>query len=62
MNDSNLNDPYVQKATLTSDGKPWTQRCYVCLKAINFLKDASISFVRVPPYVRHKKCYPGMPK
>lgn len=58
MND-NLKDPFVQKPTLTADGKPWVQRCFVCLKPVNFLKDTPwVEYVKVDPYVRHKRCYP----
>jgi hypothetical protein len=58
MND-HLKDPFVIKPVLTVDGKPWTQRCYVCLKPVNFIKDPSANtWLRVPPYVRHRKCYP----
>ena len=54
-----LNDPFVKAPTKTSDGRPWTQRCYVCSEAIDFLKDpGGLRWLRVGPYVRHRKCYP----
>jgi hypothetical protein len=57
MND-NLKDPYVANPTKTSDGRPWTQRCFVCLKVVDFLKMTSwTEFVKVGQYVRHKKCH-----
>lgn len=52
---------YQQKPVLTSEGKPWTQRCYVCDKNINFIKEPACKRVKVGDLVRHKKCYPGMP-
>jgi hypothetical protein len=59
MINDNLQDPYVQKPTLTSDGKPWTQRCYICLKPVDFLKMLPwVEYVKVGQYARHKKCYP----
>lgn len=58
MND-NLNDPYVKEPTLTSDHRPWTQRCLVCLKPVNFINDPrGLTWLRVGQYVRHIKCYP----
>lgn len=52
---------YQLKPALTADGKPWAQRCYVCDKAINLIKDPKVKRVHVGELVRHKKCYPGMP-
>jgi hypothetical protein len=50
---------YQLKPTLTAEGKPWVQQCYIgCGVAINFLKDASTSWIRVGHLVRHKKCLP----
>jgi len=55
----NLKDPYVIKPSLTADGKPWVQRCMVCLKPVNFIKMKSwVEYVHVGNFVRHKKCYP----
>lgn len=51
-----ITDPYVLKPVLTADGRPWTQRCYVCTKTVNFLKGDLR--VHVGPLVRHKKCHP----
>jgi hypothetical protein len=57
--EDNLKDPFVQKPTLTADGKPWVQRCFICLNSVNFLKDTPwVDYVKVAQYVRHKKCYP----
>lgn len=59
MDNPNLRDPYVQRPTFTSDKKPWTQRCFVCLKVVNFLKDTpGVEYIHVAQYVRHRKCYP----
>ena len=56
---NNLNDPFVKKPTLTSEGLPWTQRCFICLKPVNFLKDSrAFGWIRVGEFVRHRKCYP----
>lgn len=52
---------YQSKPVLTSDGKPWVQRCYVCDKPINLLKTAPHMVVKVGELRRHKKCWPGMP-
>jgi hypothetical protein len=58
--EDNLKDPYVIAPTLTADGKPWIQRCYICLKPVDFLKMlSSVEYVRAGKYVRHKKCYPS---
>lgn len=56
----NLNE-YQRNPTLTADGRAWIQRCYVCDKSINFLKDPACKRVKVGELVRHKKCWPGMP-
>ena len=57
--EDNLKDPYVANSSKTSDGKPWVQRCYICLKPVDFLKMKSwVEYVRVGQYVRHKKCHP----
>ena len=53
---ADVTDPFMLKPSLTADGKPWVQRCYVCTKAVNFLKGDL--YVRVEPLVRHKKCTP----
>ena len=46
----------------TSDGRLWCQRCYVCDKSIDFLKDPSgFRWLRVENLVRHRKCFPGIP-
>jgi len=55
----NLKDPYVMNPTKTVEGKPWIQRCFVCLKPVDFLKMLPwVEYVKVAQYVRHKKCYP----
>lgn len=56
-----LNQHQLQPV-LTSDGRPWVQRCYVCDKSIDMIKLPRVKWVRVDKLVRHKKCYPGMPK
>lgn len=52
----NKTDPYRLKPSLTADGKPWVQRCLYCPKVVNFLKGDL--YIRIGPYVRHKKCLP----
>lgn len=51
-----ITDPYMLKPTLTSNGKEWVQRCFVCAKPVNFLKTTPDQRVRVGNMVRHKKC------
>lgn len=47
----------------TADGRLWAQNCYVCNRQIDFLKDPSAyKWIRVDTLVRHRKCYPGMPR
>jgi hypothetical protein len=59
MENKNLLDPFVQKPTLTADGRPWVQRCYVCLKSVDFIRmKAGAEYLHVGQYVRHKRCYP----
>lgn len=54
-----IKDPYMLKATLTADGRPWVQRCYVCGKSINYLKMRhGVEFWKVGELVRHRKCNP----
>lgn len=54
----NLNQ-YQLQPVLTASGKAWVQRCYVCDKAIDFIKDPSgWKWIRVDELVRHRKCYP----
>ncbi len=53
---------YQLRPVRTADGRLWVQRCFVCDKPINFIKDASVSWVRVGELVRHKKCFPGVPR
>lgn len=55
-------NPHQLKPVLTSDGRPWVQRCFICDKSIDFLKNIPSFWVRVGELVRHRKCYPGMPK
>lgn len=44
---------------LTQDGVKWVQNCFICNRQINFLKDPQgLKWIRVPPYVRHRKCLP----
>jgi hypothetical protein len=59
MTMKDITDPYVLKPCLTADGKPWTQRCYICKKPVNFLKMSwGSQWIRDGEVVRHKKCYP----
>ena len=63
MVNKNFEDPFVQKPSLTADGHPWVQRCFICLKSVDFLKDIPwVRYVKVGQYVRHKKCYPPSAK
>ena len=53
-------DEFTAKPTLTADGRPWVQRCFVCTFAVNFLKmKAGVEYIRVGNLVRHKKCRPA---
>lgn len=56
----NFNE-YQLKPVLTSDGRPWVQRCYVCDRSINFLKLPAYLRIKVGELVRHRKCFPGLP-
>lgn len=58
MTIKDITDPFILKPVTTADGRPWCQRCYVCVKSVNFIKDPSQSWVRVGELVRHKKCLP----
>jgi hypothetical protein len=51
-----ITDPYMLKPCLTSEGKPWTQRCFVCARPVDFLKTTPDQRVRVGELVRHAKC------
>lgn len=54
-----ITDPYMLKPTLTADGKPWVQRCYICGKSVDFLKMSwGSQWLKVGNLVRHKKCLP----
>lgn len=54
---------YQLEPCKTADGRLWVQRCYVCDNQIDFLKDPSgYKWLRVDRLVRHRKCYPGMPR
>lgn len=57
--DSPNTDPYVLRPTLTPDGRPWVQRCYVCRKGVNLLHGSPDQRVRAGELVRHKRCRPG---
>ena len=50
------------KPVKTAEGEDWCQNCYVCNKQINFFKMPREKWVRIDFLVRHKKCWPGMPK
>jgi hypothetical protein len=57
MKSSEITDPLMCQSVKTSDGRPWVQRCFICSKPVDFLKmKAGAEWVRVGPYVRHKKC------
>lgn len=59
MTIAEIKDPMMLKPTLTADGKPWVQRCYVCGHTVNFLKESwGSQWVRVDQVVRHKNCRP----
>lgn len=51
-----ITDPYMLKPCLTSDGRPWIQRCFICKKSVDFLKTLPTQRVRVGHLVRHAKC------
>lgn len=53
---------YQLKPVRTADGRRWVQRCFLCDKSVDFLKDAKSSWVAVGELVRHRKCYPGVPR
>lgn len=53
-----ITDPYMLKPTLTADGRPWVQRCFVCGKLVDYLKTTGVERVRVGGLVRHKACKP----
>lgn len=55
---ADITDPYKLAPCKTADGKAWTQRCYVCGKSVNFLKDPKGSWVKLDPVVRHINCTP----
>lgn len=63
-----MTDNTLTKPVLTSDGRPWVQKCYVCLRLVDFLKMSwGSQWLRAGEYVRHKKCKPvpltvGTPK
>ena len=49
---------FQRKPALTADGRKWCQRCYLCNKAVNFLKTVPQQRVIVGNLVRHEKCRP----
>jgi hypothetical protein len=51
-----ITDPYMLKPCLTHDGRPWTQRCFMCAKPVDFLKTRAEQRVHVGQLVRHVKC------
>lgn len=55
MKFSDIKDPAMLKPVLTSEGKPWVQRCYVCSKSINLIKS---HYMKIGTLVRHTKCRP----
>jgi hypothetical protein len=54
---------YQQAPVKTSDGRPWAQNCFICNRQIDFLKDPSgYKWLRIGELVRHRKCFPGLPR
>jgi len=53
-----ITDPYMLKPSLTADGRPWVQRCFICGKSVNYLKSMPWQRVKVGDLVRHEKCRP----
>lgn len=53
-----ITDPYMLRPTLTADGRPWTQRCFVCGKTVDLLKSFPHQRIRVDGLVRHARCRP----
>lgn len=53
---------YQLHAVKTADGRVWAQRCFICDKSIDFLKNIPSFWVKVGELVRHRKCFPGVPK
>lgn len=55
--------PQQLEPVLTADGRRWAQNCYCCNRQVDFLKDRlGIKWLRVDTLVRHRKCFPGMPR
>lgn len=53
-----ITDPYTLRPTLTSDGRPWVQRCFLCGRGVDFLRLTHWQWVRVGELVRHARCMP----
>jgi len=53
-----VTDPYMLKPTLTSEGKRWTQRCFICARPVDYLHSNTWQRVRVGELVRHADCLP----
>jgi hypothetical protein len=53
---TSITDPYMLKPCLTSDGRKWTQRCFVCAKVVDYLKTMQDQRVQVGELVRHVRC------
>jgi hypothetical protein len=50
---------YTKQPGLTATGKPWYQKCFICLKNIDLIKTDKQSLVFLGNgMVMHKKCYP----
>jgi hypothetical protein len=58
MTTAEIKDPMMLKPTLTADGKPWVQRCFICGRTVNFIKEMPSTRVRIGELVRHAKCDP----
>ncbi len=58
----NQYNPFQLNPVKTSDGRLWAQRCFICDKSIDFLKNTPSFWVKVGSLVRHKKCFPGVPR
>lgn len=53
-----ITDPYMLRPTLTADGRPWVQRCFICARPVDYLRTQPVERVRVGDLVRHKACRP----
>ncbi len=55
--------PFQKEPVRTATGQVWAQNCFICNKQIDMLKDPyHVKWLRIDTLIRHRKCYPGMPK